>query len=377
MIRRTQPERTAWESAVESKGLIYHTPEGRKYWDESAFYEFTAKEVDSLEAATNELWTMWLAAIQRVIDQNRFAELRIPAAAVPLILSTWDQEPPALHGRFDLACDGQGTIKALEFNADTPTALLEASVIQWYWLQDTHKSSDQFNSIHEKLLAKFQDIREYVDGSPLYFTHAADTEDMMTVTYLRDVAQQAGYKTEALTVAEIGWNGTCFVDLGGNRIHSIYKLYPWEWLLNESFGPHLIATHSTMQWIEPIWKMVASNKGILAILWELYPQHPLLLEAHIDNPSSMSDYVRKPLYSREGANVTLISDSGTKLSTPGNYDGAGYVYQAAAHVPQYDGKYPVIGSWYVIDQGACGMGIRESDTPITDNLSRFVPHLFQ
>jgi len=226
------------------------------------------------------------------------------------------------------------------------------------------------------LIAKFTSIKEYVEGAPLYFTHAADTEDMMTVTYLRDVAQQAGYQTDALTVAEIGWNGQCFVDLSGNRIHSIYKLYPWEWLLDEAFGQHLIETHSAMQWIEPIWKMLASNKGILAILWELFPKHPLLLEAHIDNPGLMVDYVRKPLYSREGANITLVSGSSSNLQTPGNYEGGAYVYQAAAHIPQFDGNYPVIGSWYVIDQGAGGMGIRESDTPITNNLSRFVPHLF-
>lgn len=377
MIRRKQTERASWKSAVESQGLIYHTPDGRRYWDESVFYEFTAKEVDALEAATNELWNMWLAAIQRVIDQNRFAELRIPETAVPLIISAWNQEPPALHGRFDFAYDGKGTIKALEFNADTPTALLEAAIIQWYWLQDTHRNCDQFNSIHEKLLAKFTELVNYIDGSPLYFTHAADTEDMMTVTYLRDVAQQAGYKTEALTVAEIGWNGECFVDLAGKRIHSIYKLYPWEWLLSEAFAQHLIDTHSAMQWIEPVWKMVASNKGILAILWELYPQHPLLLEAHIDNPGLMVDYIRKPLYSREGANVTLVSGSGPRLNTPGNYGDGGFVYQAAAHVPAFDGNYPIVGSWYVIDQGACGMGIRESEGPITTNLSRFVPHLFQ
>jgi len=199
---------------------------------------------------------------------------------------------------------------------------------------------------------------------------------MMTVTYLRDVAQQVGYKTDALTVAEIGWNGESFVDLSGKRIHSIYKLYPWEWLLDEPFGQHLIETYSSMQWIEPIWKMVASNKGILAILWELYPNHPLLLEAHIDKPGSMVDYVQKPLYSREGANITLVGTSGPKLKTPGNYGAGGYVYQACAQIPQFDGQHPIIGSWYVIDQGACGMGVRESDTPITNNLSRFVPHLF-
>jgi glutathionylspermidine synthase len=166
------------------------------------------------------------------------------------------------------------------------------------------------------------------------------------------------------------------IDLSGNRIHSIDKLYPWEWVLEESFGDHLTETFDEMQWIEPIWKMVASNKGILAILWELFPKHPLLMEAHIDQPGTMIDYVTKPLYSREGANVALDDSSGTKLTIPGNYGSGAYVYQAAAHIPAFDGQYPILGSWHVIDQDACGMGIRESDTQITDNFSRFVPHLF-
>jgi hypothetical protein len=141
--------------------------------------------------------------------------------------------------------------------------LLEASVIQWYWLQDTHKDRDQFNSIHEKLQAKLKDIYEYIEGWPLYFTHSADTEDMMTVSYLRDVAQQAGYKTEALTVAEIGWNGECFVDLAANRIHSIYKLYPWEWLLDEAFAPHLMETYSSCSGLSRSGKWLPLTRGSL------------------------------------------------------------------------------------------------------------------
>jgi glutathionylspermidine synthase len=375
MIRRLQAPRASWKSIVESQGLIYHTPDGQPYWDESAYYEFTLAEVDAIEAATNELWSMWLEAIGVVIERNRFAELRIPAAAVPAIVASWNDETPALHGRFDLACDGRGGIKALEFNADTPTALLEAAVIQWHWQQDTHQHADQFNSIHEKLLAKLGEIRPHVSGSPLYFAHAADTEDMITVTYLRDLAQQAGYETHALTVAEIGWNGREFVDLANRPMRSIYKLYPWEWLFAEAFGANMIASFGATQWIEPPWKLVASNKGILAVLWELYPRHPFLLEAYLDSPRNMRDYAQKPFFSREGANVTLVRGGSKTASTAGDYGGGGFVYQARASIPSFSGRYPVVGSWHVIDQGACGMGIRESDTPITNNLSRFVPHI--
>ncbi len=130
--------------------------------------EFTAAEVDTLEAAANELQTMCLAAAQHVIDKQRYAELAIPAAAVPLIEWAWDQEPPAVYGRFDIAWGGDGeraAPKLLEYNADTPTALLEAAVVQWFWLRDVYPALDQFNSIHERLIAKWKDVQGYLTAA--------------------------------------------------------------------------------------------------------------------------------------------------------------------------------------------------------------------
>ena len=69
--------------------------------------------------------------------------------------------------------------------------------------------------------------------------------------------------------------------------------------------------------------------------------------------------------------------SGEKVQSYGPYSEEGFVYQALAPIPCCDGKYPVLGSWMIADQGAAGMGIRESETIITSNRSRFVPHLFR
>ncbi|HEY1913572.1 MAG TPA: glutathionylspermidine synthase family protein, partial [Vicinamibacterales bacterium] len=134
MHRRTIEPRADWLEQVQARGLVYAQTADRPYWNESVYYEFTAAEVDRLEAATGELQRLCLEAGQHIIDRNRFAEFGIPALAVDAIRRTWDAEPPAIYGRFDLAFDGQD-IKLLEYNADTPTALLEASVIQWDWLQ--------------------------------------------------------------------------------------------------------------------------------------------------------------------------------------------------------------------------------------------------
>lgn len=375
MERRTVAPRKDWQKKVEQLGLLFHTQE-RPYWDESVYYALTAREVDELEKATNDLHALCLNAVQHVIDRNRFAELCIPEVVIPYIKQAWEEEPPSLYGRFDLAYDGKSAPKMLEYNADTPTALLEASVVQWYWLQELFPKEDQFNSIHEHLLSTWKDLRPYLKGAPLYFGHMDDTEDMITVTYLRDTAEQAGVQTTALLMEEIGWDNDrdCFVDLEEKPMRSIFKLYPWEWMIHEEFGAHVLSTRNEIQWIEPVWKMVLSNKGILPILWELNPNHPNLLEAHFGDPGKMSEYVKKPMLSREGANVTVKTTSGT-VETSGDYGEEGFIFQARASVSDFSGFYPVMGSW-VIGGEAGGVGIRESDKLVTDNLSRFVPHLF-
>jgi glutathionylspermidine synthase len=393
MQRISLTPREGWQQKVESQGLIFHTLENSQpYWDESAAYQFTAAEIDTLEAAGNTLQEMCLAAAQHIIDEKRYAELDIPADAIEAIEWAWNNEPPALYGRFDLSWAGArsgNAPKLLEYNADTPTSLLEAAVIQWNWLEDMPPSlvsakPDQFNSIHEKLIAKWKDVDPYL-SKPIYFAALDNAEDQLTVTYLRDTAQQAGLDTQQMFMNEIGWNDDqqMFLDPDEHPMFSIFKLYPWEAMLQEEFAPHAIATYPSTRWIEPIWKMLLSNKGILPILWQLYPNHENLLEAHFDNPAdnrgapqqhAMTNYVRKPLMSREGANITLIRNNATIATTAGPYDGP-QIVQALAPDAIFDHRHTVLGLW-MIDQDCCGLGVRESFSPITDNLSSFVPHFF-
>ena len=400
--------RQDWQTKVESVGLTYHSPEamaatGRTYWDESACYAFTSSEVDTLEAAANAMQEMCLAAAQHVIDGKRYAELDIPPEAVPTIEWAWNAEPPALYGRFDFSWAGDQSgesPKLLEYNADTPTSLLEAAVVQWHWLEEagdslpsshhflpfsTSPKADQFNSIHERLIAKWKDIAPFL-SKPVYFAGTEEPEDILTLAYLEDTAQQAGVSAQRIAMLDVGWNEgrSAFLDLNENRIDSIFKLYPWESMLAEEFAPHALAIYREMHWIEPIWKMLLSNKGILPILWELYPNHKNLLaayfEANPDDAHGMRDFVRKPLHSREGANITVVRNGSRMVSTEGPYDGARILQALApeAIFPDATGKprYPVLGLW-MIDQECGGMGIRESSGPVTDNLSGFVPHYFR
>jgi glutathionylspermidine synthase len=122
-----------------------------------------------------------------------------------------------------------------------------------------------------------------------------------------------------------------------------------------------------MRLFEPAWKMILSNKAILPLLWDMYPNHPNLLPAYFSAPCSRQVFVEKPFFSREGENITV--DTTFPESRPQ------MIYQAYHELPSFSGHYPVIGSW-IIGSEAAGMGIREGTTPITNNWSRFVPHLF-
>lgn len=376
MRRMNCEPRPDWQTLVESDGFIFHSLDGAPYWDETVHYQFSGNEIAELEQATAELQRLCLQAGDHIIAANLFERLGIPTWIVPLIKQTWEQEPPAIYGRFDLAYDGRSAPKLLEYNADTPTSLYEAAVVQWNWLQDVRPSADQFNSIHERLIAKWEELRNYAVADVIHFAHCnGSVEDMITVGYLQETAQQAGFRTVPMVMEQIGWNDGRLVDLSDQSIETIFKLYPWEWLVHEAdqAGRRNILTVGSTAWMEPIWKMLWSNKGLLPVLWELFPGHPNLLPAYFDHAHGMEEYVSKPLLSREGANVTVVRHSGV-TGTDGDYGEEGLVYQALAPIPEIDGNCPVIGSW-VIDGQPAGMGIRESRGPITDNLSRFVPHM--
>jgi glutathionylspermidine synthase len=374
MERLVTTPRPDWVQRVESVGMHYHTLDDDVYWDERAYYRFTAREIDELERATYELDRMCLEAVGHVVDNRRFEPFGIPEVFHDFVVHSWETEERTIYGRFDLVYNGRGTPRLLEYNADTPTALLEAAVAQWFWMKDCHPDADQFNTIHERLLEAWRAVRAEKPGRVTFVSLAGNVEDYMTVNYLRDTAMQAGLDTTYLTVEDIGWDPRrCqFVDGANRPMPTIFKLYPWEWMLADRFAPHLL--EGSTRWLEPSWKMLLSNKAILTILSELFPGNPYLLRTAFRPPSP--SYVRKPIKGREGSNLTLVIDGQTQVETSGPYGDQPCVYQEWKSLPCFDDNYPVIGSW-MVNGYACGIGIREDKSPLTQNTSRFVPHLFQ
>ncbi|WP_018683451.1 glutathionylspermidine synthase family protein [Actinokineospora enzanensis] len=383
MRRERSTPRPDWRARIESQGLVFGTPARyggggvRPYWDESVHYTFDMSEILSIEADVELLHSMCLEAVDNIVLTERYRDFGIPEWVWPHIAESWKRRDPHVYGRFDLRYDGSGPARLLEYNADTPTSLLEAAVVQWYWKTDVFPDDDQWNSIHEKLVERWSEVTDLLPSGEVHFTwSSADPtgEDHLTTAYLQETAAEAGLDTIGLAIEEIGWDSVLerFVDLAESPMATVLKLYPWEWVVAEEFGKRVVESLPRTLWVEPLWKMLLSNKAILAVLWEMYPGHPNLLPAFLDEPGLLTEYVRKPKLGREGSNIQIVA-TGYETQTGGVYGEEGFVYQAFDPLPEFDGYRPALGAWIVGDSAA-GLGIRETAGLVTDDGAAFVPH---
>lgn len=389
MFRKTFKKRNDYAEKLDAIGFQYHSAlsvDGESYWTEGAAYEFTLEEIEKIESVSENLHEMCLETVRDIVESGDYPnEFGLSEESKSLIEHSWKKGDAHIYGRFDLLFEPTGAIKLYEYNADTPTALLETAVAQWQWLEEAEDvpHRDQFNSIHEKLVARWRASENA--GSTLYVLASKNGpyEDWGNVEYIADTAVQGGWRVHIEEIENLGYDPAAreFVDASGAAVEHVFKLYPWEWMMEEDFGANVI--ESTTRWYEPPWKMLLSNKAVLPVLWKRYAEHPNLLPAYFESEASLEGfrhmYVKKPILGREGANIQLAGTFSDTLIDGSHqvaeYDKNGYIYQQYAPLPDFQGRHPVVGSWIIGDEPA-GIGIREDKTIITGNGSHFVPHYF-
>lgn len=375
-------ERPDWRTTALREGFAFHTIDGERYWDERGYYQFSeAQVVHDLHSPTTELHAMCLDAVGRIVESEALmARLAIPPAFFDLVRRSWQEGQAHLYGRFDFSYDGNGPAKLIEANYDTPTSLYEAAAFQLIWLEEQIQrgvlpaDASQFNTLAEDLVQAFAAMPRH--GEFHFSTISGSLEDRGTTDFLRKMAEHAGIRTRHIDLEDIGLNSEGrFVDLQGRAITRLFKLHAWEHIFHEDFGQAIAGCDT--QFVEPPWKALISNKGILPLLWEWHEGHPNLLPAFVDgSPQSAvpKGWVRKPYFSREGANVDIRTAEGERVFEDGPYDDAPYILQAFAPLPKFADSYTLIGSW-VVGGRASGIGIREDDSLITKDSSRFLPHV--
>jgi len=391
VLRLPSLARPNWEALASEYGFHFHTMYGEAYWDETAYYQFSLNQIENdLEQPTQELHEMCLHVVNEAVkDERILQQLAIPEFAWQSLADSWHNQEPSLYSRLDFSYDGKQAAKLLENNADTPTSLYESGFWQWLWLENKvnagqlSRNADQFNSLQEKLIRALKNISQYYKCQFMHFACAKDSiEDRGTVQYLQDCAKEAGLDTFFTYMEDIGLDAdNHFTDTNEQIIEQCFKLYPWEFMLREPFAEQALS--NKVGWIEPVWKSVLSNKGLLPLLWQHFPNHPNLLPAFFEADFAKQAHkldsklwVKKPLYSREGANIDIFNPATHDISakSDGPYGDEGYVYQAYHPLPKFANNYTLIGSWLVNDEPA-GISVREDSNVITQDMSRYLPHI--
>lgn len=350
-------------------------PDGTAYWIEDACFELSDAEIQVLLAAGRTCEALVRQAIGRAMeDRDRLGRLGLNARLAELAQRSWRGRDPSLFGRLDFAWDGKGSPKLLEYNADTPTALYEAAVVQWHWLTERDAGGDQFNVIHERLVACWGKLKGALPaGGRLHIASVHHDFDCAgTAAYVGDCAAHAGLETCLIDVADIGLKGSRLVDLEDRAITHMFKLYPWEWLAKEDSAFFAALTAHDVGVLEPAWRAAAASKALLVDLWEAAPGCPYLLPTFREEARVPGERVGKPLFGRQGANVKLRFAAGESES-PGPYHDQPLVWQARAAMPAFDGRVPIFGVW-MIDGDVCGLGIREDTNLVTSPNANFIPH---
>lgn len=379
------------KSVMEDIGMTWHTDDDGSDYITDELVELSEAEAEAYYAAANALYDMYVQAAEYAIEKQLYYELGIPSNLVGLIENSWERDDWHLYGRFDLAggLDGH-PIKLIEFNADTPTGLFETSIIQWAILKaNGMDESRQFNNIHAMLQENFRrlvtgdeqdaNFQDLYASQKLLFSSVRDLpEDERTVTYLQSVARDAGFYTDFCYLDEAGFNQEQGVFNRDQQLADFwFKLYPWEDIANEELELcrilEKIAYKGVTRFLNPAYTLLFQSKGMLKLLFDLFPESPYLLRSDFKPLQGMRQ-VEKKMFGREGANTTILDVNSRPLaSTDGPYAHYKNIYQEFVEMPKdAAGNHYQAGVFYIWE--ACGLGFRRGGA-IIDNMSKFSGHI--
>lgn len=379
---------------LESIGFVWHTDSDNSSYVSDEIVVISEEEANAYYEATNELYDMFAQTGQYVIDNDLFHELNIPFNLVEVIKESWENEVHwHLYSRFDLAggIDGQ-PIKLIEFNADTPTSLFETAIIQWAMLKKNGlDEASQFNSLYESLkdnfkriitldtdIEKFEEYYSTLGWKILFSSISTSAEDINTTKLLQHIASEAGFNTDFEFIENVQFNDEGIYK-NDEAFEFWFKLIPWENIGIEESELALLLTQIIKDKkaiiFNPAYTLMFQSKGFMKILWDLYPNHPLLLETSFE-PLVGKKQVEKRCFGREGANTKIINiDGSIELETSGEYEGHKAIYQEFVEFPKDEkGNLYQAGVFYAYE--ACGLGFRRGGK-ILNNMSKFVGHMIK
>jgi len=381
------------DRTLEEFGFGWHTDNDESKYIANELVVVTDAEAEAYYEAVNELYDMYAAAAQHVIDNNLFFDLGIPFNLIEAIKKSWENDVHwHLYGRFDLSGGINGTpIKLIEFNADTPTSLFETAILQWALLKHNGMDEErQFNNIYEAFSDNFRrlvtlfddpsDFEKHYDGWKILFSSiSGNIEEEQTVRLLQQMAIDAGFETSFEPLGGVKFDDEGIYDRAEEPYEYWFKLYPWEDIAIEE--PELatqlttIMTNQKAIILNPAYTLLFQSKGMMKILCDLFPDSPYLLKTSFE-PLKGVAHVEKRMFGREGANVRIMDASGAVIeANDGPYGNFKPIYQEYVEVPQdSQGNCYQAGVFFAYE--ACGLGFRRGGK-ILGNMSKFVGHVLR
>ena len=377
---------------LESIGFYWHTDSDKTPYVCDEAVVITEDEAEAYYEAVNTLYAMFVEAGEYVIENELFHEIGIPFNLVDAVKKSWENDVHwHIYGRFDLAGGvGGDPIKLLEFNADTPTALFETAIVQWALLKANGlDEAGQFNNIYEAIRENFKRLivldgdielfEEHYRGWKILFSSVrGNIEDENTTKLLQKMADDAGFHTKFAYVDEVEFSDEDGIFFENEQYEYWFKLIPWEVMAVEEGDLARILTKIMQNQkaiiLNPAYTLMFQSKAMMKILWDLFPDHPLLLQTSFE-PLGIKQ-VQKPFFGREGGSVKILDGEGNLLEAAEDiYEGQPAVYQEYVELPKdAAGRSYQAGVFFAYE--GCGLGYRRGGE-ILDNMSKFVGHLIE
>jgi glutathionylspermidine synthase len=362
---------------------------------------------EEIRLATEKLGKVFAKTVfyvQNCPDQI-FEVLGIPKEAYQAIRTAVFLDTATTIGRFDFARTQDG-LKMLEFNADTPTSIVEAFFVnneacQFFGVNNPNYSLDlNIETAFFKTIKQYQKLG-YPTETIVFSALGWHDEDRITVEFL---LQKSGLKGKfvALEDLRVYEDRLCYWEDGPKPIDVWYRLHALEKLAEEkdsdgySTGAHVLelVAHKKLALINPPSAFIAQTKALQALIWNLHEieefytaqEHETIskymLPTYLENKFlGVHSYVVKPVYGREGGAVSIFSSEGTLITSDKEeaYWDQPMIYQQTAELEKIEvttlkGPYTGRGLWgsFLIGGHASGICLRVGEL-ITGNLSFYLP----
>lgn len=328
------------------------------------YFRISETAEEELRRATNELHLMFLHATEAVLADDRLLNrFNIPACLWPRLRKSWqNRRGETVTGRFDFCVTEHG-IKLYEYNADSASCHMETGRVQGQWARHfgVEEGNDAGASLYPSLVEAWRNSG--VEGL-MHIMQDNDAEETYHAQFVKEAAEAAGLRCKVVKgLSVLSWNDKGeIVDDDGNPVRFVWKTWAWETALDQirveceadDSLPQLRTAddhYSTPRLVdvllrpdimvyEPFWTLIPSNKAILPVLWQIFPEHPYLLNTQFELTDEVASrgYVTKPIAGRCGFNISLFDKQDNVLKeTDGRFDDQDQVYQALWKLPEIDG----------------------------------------